>query len=97
MATLSLPVVSLYGASDPALTGTYGRRQLHMNSSLSCSPCRQRTCSYRGPTLEDDFNGARFSVEPACYRTHPPKLVWGNLSALMAGGQGTLDGLFYPA
>ncbi len=96
-AALSLPVVSLYGASDPALTGTYGRRQLHMNSSLSCSPCRQRTCSYRGSTLEDDFNGARFSVEPACYRTHPPKLVWGNLSALMAGGQGTLDGLFYPA
>jgi heptosyltransferase-1 len=93
---LSLPVVSLYGASDPALTGTYGRRQLHMKATLPCAPCRERTCNYKGAMLEDEINGSRFNVSPPCFRAHPPSLVWRNLQALMAGGPGSLDGLFYP-
>jgi heptosyltransferase-1 len=95
-AALSLPAVSLYGASDPTLTGTYGRRQLHMTAALPCAPCRQRTCSYRGTVPDDEFAGARFSVKPPCYRAHTPAQVWRNLVQLMAGGAGTLDGLFYP-
>ena len=95
-AALNLPVVSLYGASDPGLTGTYGRKQLHMKASLPCAPCRQRTCTYQGVALEDEFAGSRFNVKPPCFRAHAPALVWKNMTALMAGGQGTLDGLFYP-
>jgi len=93
---LSLPAVSLYGASDPSLTGTYGRRQLHMKATLPCAPCRQRQCTYKGAVLEDEYAGNRFAVQPPCFRTHSPQLVWRNLVALMAGGMGTLDGLFYP-
>jgi heptosyltransferase I len=95
-AALTVPTVSLYGASDPSLTGTYGRRQLHLKGSLACSPCRQRQCAYNGDVLEDELAGQRFAVTPACFRAHPPALVWQKLTDLMAGGAGTLDGLFYP-
>ena len=93
---LSVPSVSLYGASDPALTGTYGRRQLHMKATLPCAPCRQRVCQYQGENVQDEFAGSRFSVKPPCFRAHPPQLVWRNLTNLISGGPGTLDGLFYP-
>jgi heptosyltransferase-1 len=96
-AALSVPVISLYGASDPELTGTYGRRQLHLQSQLSCAPCLQKTCSYHGETQLDDFDGRKFTVKPACYRSNPPEQVWEKFLQLRAGGHGSLDGLFYPS
>ncbi len=96
-AALSVPVISLYGSSNPELTGTYGRRQLHLQSQLSCAPCLQKTCKYQGEPLLDDIDGKRFTVKPACFRSNPPELVWERFRFLLAGGQGTLDGLFYPS
>jgi heptosyltransferase I len=93
-AAFALPVVSLYGASDASLTGTYGKRQLHLKASLPCSPCRARICEYKGDLQLDEFAGERFSVKPACYRAHSPRDVWHRLSDLMAGGEGSLDTLF---
>lgn len=95
-AAFSLPVISLYGSSNPELTGTYGRRQLHLQSQLSCVPCLQKTCQYQGEAQVDEVDGERFVVEPACFRSNPPELVWEKFRFLRAGGRGTLDGLFYP-
>ena len=95
-AALSVPVISLYGASSPELTGTYGRRQLHFQSQLPCAPCLQKTCSWQGEPKEDEFRGARFTVRPPCFRDQPPEVVWQHFLALRAGGAGTLDSLFYP-
>jgi heptosyltransferase-1 len=95
-AALSLPTVALYGASNPELTGTYGHHQLHMPGRIECSPCLHKHCIYQGEPRTDQFDGADFIVKPPCYRDHPPELVWEKLAALMAGGRGTLDGLFYP-
>src|SRR5690606_10524592 len=95
-AALSVPVISLYGASNPELTGTYGRRQLHLQSQLGCSPCLQKNCIYQGEPRFDEFEGQQFIVKPACYRDNPPELVWDKYRVLSAGGHGTLDGLFYP-
>lgn len=95
-AALSIPVISLYGSSNPELTGTYGRRQLHLQSQLPCVPCLQKTCKYQGELPSDEIDGTRFTVTPACFRSNPPELVWEKFRFLRAGGQGTLDGLFYP-
>jgi heptosyltransferase-1 len=93
---LSVPVISIYGSSSPELTGTYGRRQLHLRGSLDCVPCLQKSCKYPGEPQLDDIDGQRFTVQPACFRSNPPELVWEKFRFLHAGGQGTLDGLFYP-
>jgi heptosyltransferase-1 len=95
-AALTVPVISLYGSSNSELTGTYGLRQLHLNSPLPCAPCLQKTCKYAGEEQTDEYEGARFIVRPACFRSNPPEAVWEKFRFLRAGGQGTLDGLFYP-
>ncbi len=95
-AALSVPVISIYGSSSPELTGTYGRRQLHLRGELDCVPCLQKTCKYTGEAQFDEMEGQRFTVRPACFRRNPPELVWEKFRFLRAGGLGTLDGLFYP-
>ncbi len=95
-AALSVPTVSLYGASNPDLTGTYGRRQLHLKSTLSCAPCMNKQCSYQGEPLLDEFSGESFRVNPPCYHNNSPGQVWNSLQGLMKGQSGTLDNLFYP-
>jgi len=95
-AALSVPVISLYGASNPDLTGTYGRRQLHLQSQLLCAPCLQKNCSRKDTPPTDLIDGSSFLVKPHCFRDNPPELVWYKFMQLRAGGHGTLDGLFYP-
>jgi len=74
-AALATPAVSLYGATNPGLSGTYGRHQAHLSSTLACAPCMSKTCTYTGEALD---------VTPACYSTHPPAVVLNTLQALMA-------------
>jgi len=95
-AALSVPVISIYGSSDPELTGTYGRKQIHLEPALECAPCMSKRCHYTGETLTDEINSSPFVVSPACYRGNPPEKVWQKLSELLSGGSGTLDGMFYP-
>ena len=45
-AALHVPTVSLFGATDPKLTGTYGQHQVHLSAEFPCAPCFQRTCSH---------------------------------------------------
>lgn len=90
-AALSVPVVSIYGSSNPDLTGTWGRRQVHLRPTLACAPCLSKKCRYDDAPRQDEIEGASFVVTPACYRDSPPELVWQRLAGLMAGGGGTLD------
>ncbi len=68
-AALGTPAVSIYGATDPALTGTLGEHQHHLKARFECSPCLNRRCTYTGPG----------EVTPACYSTVSPDQVWGTL------------------
>ncbi len=95
-AALSVPAISLYGSSNPEQTGTYGRRQLHLQSTIACTPCLQKICKYQGEPQIDEFAGKAFTVKPACFRSNPPERVWEKFRFLSGGGLGTLDGLFYP-
>ncbi len=70
-AALATPCVSIYGASDPRLTGTRGKHQHLLSAEFGCAPCLQRRCGYTGPS----------AVTPACYGNVPPLRVWGTLLA----------------
>ncbi len=60
------PTISLYGATNPALTSTYGRTQHNLAAQFVCAPCLQRECRYHGAS----------TAQPACYDSLPPAVVW---------------------
>ena len=71
---LNQPCVSIFGASDAKLNGTYGPKQLALSAKYPCSPCLKRQCIYTA------------QQHPPCYQTLPPKLIWRKLSELLAAG-----------
>ncbi|MGH7462792.1 MAG: lipopolysaccharide heptosyltransferase II, partial [Longimicrobiales bacterium] len=50
-AAVGTPVVAMFGPTDPARTGPYGREHLVLSHAVECSPCFRRDCS-RAVTLE---------------------------------------------
>ncbi len=44
-AALGVPLVALFGSTDPAATGPFTPRATVLRRPLPCSPCRRRTCS----------------------------------------------------
>lgn len=45
-AALHKPTVSIYGPTNPALTGTRGPNQVHVQEMLPCTPCMQEQCTH---------------------------------------------------
>lgn len=66
-AALNVPAVTLYGATNPELTGTWGKQQQNLRADFPCAPCLNRVCHYRGPVTVP---------KPACYSALPPARVW---------------------
>jgi heptosyltransferase-1 len=85
-AALSVPSVTLYGATQPGLTGTVGRNQQHVCAEFQCSPCLSRRCTYQGAA----------EVRPACYAEITPQRVWHVVDQAMAR-QSTQDPGALPA
>lgn len=69
--------ITIYGSTNPELTGTSGRRQHHLSAQFPCSPCLSRRCTY---TKES-------AVKPACYSTVSPDQVWGTLRPYLDEGR----------
>jgi heptosyltransferase-1 len=83
-AALNKPTVSVYGATNPFLSGTFGHHQLQLKSDLACAPCMRRECSYRGQALFDHTaDEGDFEVAPACYRSSPPADVFAHLQRMI--------------
>jgi len=78
-AALNVPTVSLYGPTNPVLTGALGQSQKHLAVNFVCAPCFSRECTYRG---SDDYSPL-YPVNPPCFATLPPSLVWAALAALL--------------
>jgi len=81
-AALDVPTISLFGPTNPALTGAYGKSQVHLASDFACAPCLSKTCTYQ-PTPEDL---ARFDIKrewPLCFTRLNPERVASRLSALL--------------
>ncbi len=84
-AALGKPALTLYGATSPELTGTFGRQQLHLASDLQCAPCMKKACAYEGPALFDELPTGPLKVQPPCFATHKPEQVWHRFEQLVAG------------
>ena len=68
-ASMAVPTISLYGPTDPKLTGAYGPLQDHLSATLAYSPCFSKKCQLQG----------HFSIKPPCFESITPKLVWDQL------------------
>lgn len=81
-AALDVPTVSLFGPTNPGLTGAYGKSQVHLAGDYpACAPCLQKKCTYR-PTPEDQ---RQFNLErewPLCFTRLNPERVAGQLVTL---------------
>ncbi|WP_249679695.1 lipopolysaccharide heptosyltransferase I [Pseudomonas abieticivorans] len=81
-AALDVPTISLFGPTNPGLTGAYGKGQVHLGSDFPCAPCLQKKCTYQ-PTPEDQ---RRFDLKrewPLCFTRLNPERVASRLSALL--------------
>jgi heptosyltransferase-1 len=76
-AALGVPTVSLYGSTNPDYTSAIGDRSLHLAAQFPCSPCLNRECQYKKPSV----------VTPACYATLPPEMVWEKVKAMMRNNE----------
>jgi len=65
-AALSVPCVSVYGATDAKLTGTVGENQIQLQSTYPCSPCLLKKCA----KLTDQV------TTPPCYRELDAATLW---------------------
>ncbi len=84
-AALGKPALTLYGPTNPDLSGTYGRRQLHLAADIDCAPCMKKTCAYQGEPVFDREQGETFPVRPPCFASHRPDAVWRRFEKLLAG------------
>lgn len=82
-AALNIPTVSLYGPSDPVLTGTYGLNQIHLKTDFPCSPCFSKNCIYPGKKTEFCHPEKNEGVDPPCYRSVSPQKVYQSLMTLV--------------
>jgi heptosyltransferase-1 len=92
-AALNRPTVSIYGATNPFLSGTFGYHQLQLKSDLPCAPCMRKHCHYRGQPLTDTLSdGDSLVVTPACYRASPPADVLSHLQRMISQAAATVPG-----
>ncbi|MGE6384484.1 lipopolysaccharide heptosyltransferase I [Pseudomonas sp. NPDC078416] len=82
-AALDIPTLSLFGPTNPGLTGAYGRSQVHLAAEYpACAPCLQKKCTYR-PTPEDQRQVDTEREWPMCFTRLNPERVASQLGALL--------------
>jgi heptosyltransferase-1 len=82
-AALDVPTISLFGPTNPGLTGAYGQSQMHLAADYpGCAPCLQKKCTYQ-PTAEDQRRLDLKHEWPVCFTTLNPERVASQLGALL--------------
>ncbi|WP_397450236.1 lipopolysaccharide heptosyltransferase I [Pseudomonas sp. NA-150] len=81
-AALDVPTLSLFGPTNPVLTGAYGKSQLHIASDFPCAPCLQKKCTYR-PTADDQHRFDMNREWPLCFTRLNPERVASQLGTLL--------------
>ncbi len=89
-AALEVPTLSIYGPTNPGLSGTFGKYQSRLQSNLPCAPCMSKKCLYTGLPISDTADAQKFVVQPPCFSSHKPEEVWAALHRLMTEGQAPL-------
>ena len=70
-AAMGVPTVSLYGSTNPGLTGAFGPGQVHLSAVYDCAPCFERACQFKE------------TKSMPCYKTLPPQKVFEALLQIM--------------
>ncbi|MCE4055811.1 lipopolysaccharide heptosyltransferase I [Pseudomonas sp. Au-Pse12] len=81
-AALDVPTLSLFGPTNPGLTGAYGKVQIHLGSNFPCAPCLQKKCTYQPSAVDQQ----RYDLKrewPLCFTRLNPERVASRLSALL--------------
>jgi heptosyltransferase-1 len=73
-AALSVPCLSVYGATDSTRTGTWGINQQHLRARFHCSPCVARECNLLSDLV----------LQPPCYESCSAEDVWRVLSKMLS-------------
>lgn len=77
-AALDVPMVSLYGPTNPTLTGALGQSQVHLSATFPCAPCLSKVCTY-----QESSNAKSLPQEPQCFYKLSPSVVWKALADLL--------------
>jgi lipopolysaccharide heptosyltransferase I len=48
-AAVGTPVIAIFGPTDPALTGPYGKQHIVLRAGVDCSPCLKDRCVHQPP------------------------------------------------
>ena len=76
-AAMNVPCVSLYGPTDPGLSGAYGQNQVHLFANYHCAPCLKDVCTYDGPKVKNQLTyGQGEYVNPPCFSSLMPGYVF---------------------
>ncbi|MGV6397799.1 lipopolysaccharide heptosyltransferase I [Pseudomonas caspiana] len=82
-AALDVPTISLFGPTNPGLTGAYGKSQVHLAGDYpACAPCLQKKCTYQ-PTDEDNRQFDLKREWPVCFTRLNPERVARQLGTLL--------------
>lgn len=78
---LGKPLVALYGATNPELTGPCGANQsVIVSSGLECMPCLRRECKYSPGEISD--------IHPPCFADLTPKRVFKAIHDMISHNRG---------
>lgn len=72
-AVAKTPSITIYGATDTQLIGTFGDHQMHIISDVDCAPCYSRKCFHRSAKDNEAF----------CMRNFTADYVWQQLKTNM--------------
>lgn len=73
---LAVPTVSIFGPTDPGLTGVMGTKTANLPVDRRCAPCFKKQCT-------ELRKGSKFSP---CFSTVTPETVWTSLVGMMPVG-----------
>lgn len=75
-AALAVPTISLYGPTNPILTGALGESQIHRQVQYPCSPCLKRICIHH-------VNQPSPGKPAPCFTTLQPGSIWASLLSVL--------------
>ncbi|MCL2876167.1 MAG: lipopolysaccharide heptosyltransferase I [Betaproteobacteria bacterium] len=79
-AALDVPTLSLFGPTNPGLTGAWGHRQRYLATDFPCAPCLRKTCSLR--SFDPNASASSLSIDVPCFVRLAPARVWEILSTM---------------
>lgn len=78
-AALDVPTISLFGPTDPKLTGAYGKDQQHLIGQYpACIPCLKKCCHYQ-PNEQDKQQFLIEKEQPLCFTEVNPMAVFNTI------------------